>query len=112
MPEMLRGKVAQIINERELAINIGAKAGVRPGMRFSVLGPPADIKDPDTGEILGSEPRTKVRVEAFQIRDRFTVCQTYETQGGLLGNYGLMFGKGIFSGLGSAQPETLRAKGS
>lgn len=34
---MLKGKVARILNSREVALNIGADAGVEVGMRFDIL---------------------------------------------------------------------------
>ena len=35
--EPIKGKVSGVLNERELSINIGTKAGVRVGMKFRVL---------------------------------------------------------------------------
>ena len=37
--EPLRGKVARILNSRELVINIGEQEGVEIGMLFDVLDP-------------------------------------------------------------------------
>jgi hypothetical protein len=84
----LHGQVAQILNERELVINIGEKNGVQEGMRFAVLaGSPVEIQDPETGEQLGWLDREKVRVEAVLVMDRMSVCATFETKivGGSLG---------------------------
>lgn len=65
--DLLRGKVALILNEREIVINIGAEQGVKPGMKFKVLADtPTEILDPDTqlkigvvstddGKLLGRE---------------------------------------------------------
>lgn len=77
--EALEGKVAQVLNERELVINIGSEQGVSRGMRFVVLAPTVEIKDPDTHEILDTLDREKVRVQATDVRRRVTVCATYET---------------------------------
>jgi hypothetical protein len=72
------GRVAQILNERELVINIGSKSGVTPGMRFAVLSEsPTEIKDPQTGEILDVVDREKVKVEAAEVREKIAVCRTY-----------------------------------
>lgn len=84
----LQGKVAQILNERELVINIGEKSGVEEGMRFAVqAGSPVQIQDPESGELLGWLDREKVRIEAVRVMDRMSVCSTYETRlvGGSLG---------------------------
>ncbi|MBE7553223.1 MAG: hypothetical protein HS126_19305 [Anaerolineales bacterium] len=77
----IMGKVATILNERELAINIGSKDGVTEGMKFKVLADqPADILDPDTGANLGSVEREKVRVMATEVNEKFTVCRTYRKE--------------------------------
>ncbi len=77
---LLQGKVAKIINLRELGINIGTKDGVEPGMLFAVLADtPLRVEDPDTGEVLGEIEREKVKVKATEVFERFSVCRTYET---------------------------------
>lgn len=73
--EAIRGKVARILNSRELAINVGAADGVKVGMYFDVLDPKGeDIKDPDSGEVLGSLERPKVRVKLRRFR---TTCRSH-----------------------------------
>ncbi len=53
--EPIRGKVAKVLNSREVALNIGEEQGVRIGMVFEILSPVGDvIEDPDTGDTLGS----------------------------------------------------------
>lgn len=100
--ELIRGKVARILNSRELAINVGAKDGVVIGMFFDILDPKGeDIKDPDTGDILGSIERPKVRVQITKVQDRLSVASTYRkkevnvggrgTTLGTLGTIGEMF---------------------
>ena len=75
----LRGKVARILNERELAINVGQKDGVTRGMKFAVLAEtPTEIIDSDTQEVLGVVDREKVRVQAVEVNERFSICSTYE----------------------------------
>jgi hypothetical protein len=37
MADLIEGKVARILNSRELVINRGTEAGVKLGMRFAVL---------------------------------------------------------------------------
>ena len=78
--QLLEGKVAKIINVRELGINIGAREGVRQGMAFAVLAEtPLRVEDPDTAELLGEMDREKVRVKATEVFERFSICRTYET---------------------------------
>lgn len=78
MSKLLRGKVAKILNSRELVINIGSDHGVEEGMYFEVLDPKGEnITDPDTGEILGSIDRPKVSVQVSRVEPRISVASTY-----------------------------------
>lgn len=77
----LRGKVARILNARELVINVGMSQGAQKGMRFDVLDPNGeDIRDPDTGERLGSLERTKIRVEVTAVEPKMAVAKTFRTR--------------------------------
>lgn len=79
--KLIEGKVASVLNERELAINIGSEHGVTAGMKFKVLADkPTEILDPESGESLGSLDRDKVRVKAVDVQARFSVCRTYKTR--------------------------------
>ena len=79
MGERIEGKVAQIISEREVAFNIGSDHGVKEGMKFAILAKsPLPILDPDTGSELGSVDRTKVRVVASRVEDKWSIAETYE----------------------------------
>ncbi len=77
MTEPIRGKVAQVLNSREIAINIGSASGVSAGMYFDVL-EPEDIKDPDTDEKLGVIDRPKVRVRVSYVQEKMSVATTYK----------------------------------
>lgn len=43
MSELIRSKVARVLNSREIAIAAGAEQGVRVGMYFDVLDPKGKI---------------------------------------------------------------------
>jgi len=76
----ITGLVADILNEREVVLNIGRNHGVTRKMRFAILGE-VDyiIKDPKTGEVLDQlPPREKVRVEVVELTDKIAVARTYE----------------------------------
>lgn len=76
--EPIRGKVARIINAREVILNVGQDQGVRIGMSFDILTPRGlDIRDPDTGENLGSFQRAKNRVRVIQTQDKMSLASTY-----------------------------------
>ena len=75
----VEGRVAQVLDERRLVINRGSADGVRFGMRFEVkAGAPVEIRDPETDEILDVIDRVKVRVEVTEVRERISICTTYE----------------------------------
>ena len=84
----IRGQVAAVINERELAFNRGSDHGVEVGMRFAVVSEFFDIKDPETEDPIGSVKRQKVRVKVVHVQERLSVARTYETytSGGRLGS--------------------------
>lgn len=72
---LLRGKVAQLINVRQLAINLGSKQGVTEGMEFDVLNRNAgEVHDPDTNKVLGSITLSKVRVEVVFVDEEFSIA--------------------------------------
>ncbi len=82
----ITGRVAQILNARELVINIGKAAGVVKGMKFKVLADtPLEVRDPGTGDLLDEIDREKTRVEAVEVRDKITICRTFRviTTGGV-----------------------------
>ena len=74
MTQPIRGKVARILNTREIAINVGTAKGVTVGMYFDVMYAPEDISDPDTGEALGSIERPKIRLEITHAQEKFAVA--------------------------------------
>ena len=66
MTKRIHAKVAKILNSREIVISAGQDKGVRVGMYFDVLDEEGEeIQDPDTGEVLGSLERKKVRMYGF-----------------------------------------------
>ena len=73
------GKVAKILNARELIINRGSEAGVEPDMKFKVLEERVEIRDPDTGNNLGTLEREKIRIRITEVQPKFAIGRTYET---------------------------------
>lgn len=74
----IEGKVAGIINERDLIINRGSEAGVTERMKFKVT-EPLQVKDPETGETLETFDREKIRVKIVEVKLKYAVGKTYET---------------------------------
>ena len=75
----INGKVAAILNERDLVINKGHNDGVSEGLSFMVTQPNFSIKDPDSGVELGVLAREKIKVKVFEVHPKFSVAKTYET---------------------------------
>ena len=98
-------RVAQILSPRQLVINRGHADGVEVGMRFAVMADsPVPILDPETDQVLDEIDREKVRVEAIEVRERITICSTYEYQ-----DIGDSFGIGDLIGPRRKVPVTFRA---
>jgi hypothetical protein len=90
MTNLIRGKVARVLNSRELALNIRSEHGVREGMLFDVIDPKGeDIVDPETGDIIGSLERAKVRVEVISAQNRLSVASTYKKERVNVGGVGI-----------------------
>ena len=81
MTQPIRGKVARVLNRREIAINIGYTHGVAVGMYFDVMNAnETDITDPDTEEVLGSIERPIIRVKITHVQERLSVASTYKSE--------------------------------
>ncbi|MHB8967095.1 MAG: hypothetical protein ACYC57_02390 [Thermoleophilia bacterium] len=106
----IEGKVALVLNAREVSINVGENVGVIENMYFKILGDkPIEVQDPETGNVLGVIDREKVRVKVTEVHENFSVCRTYKTR--KTGNF--MLGT-IFDALEPVReiPETLKAEDS
>jgi hypothetical protein len=78
---LIKGKVASVINIRDIALNIGEAQGVKEGMVFAVLSPKGErIVDPDTRETIGSFPIEKVRVKVYRVGERASLARTFKVQ--------------------------------
>lgn len=75
MTEPIRGKVARVLNKYEIAMTVGTADGVTVGMCFDVMDAyEQDIEDPDTGEVLGSIERSKIRVKVIHAQQKLSVA--------------------------------------
>ncbi|HUT36591.1 MAG TPA: hypothetical protein VNE39_24090 [Planctomycetota bacterium] len=73
----VEGKVAKILDEQTLILNVGSAQGVVQGMVFSIFAPVEEVKDPDTGKSLGQWEAVKGYVQAAHPQERLTVCLAY-----------------------------------
>ncbi|GAA2182258.1 hypothetical protein GCM10009785_20640 [Brooklawnia cerclae] len=77
----IRGKVAEVVSDREVILNRGSEHGVRPGMYFAILDPDAvGITDPETGETLGDIRIVKIVVRATDVAPKITLARTFRTR--------------------------------
>lgn len=91
----VRGKVARVLNTREVVINRGTADGVTKGMTFAILDPNLEqVVDPDSGDVLGSVERPKVLVRAVEVLEKLTVAKTFRYR--LVGGSALLGVAGLF----------------
>lgn len=77
----IRGKIAKIISSWEVALNVGSDQGVEVGMLFDILSPKGfGVRDPETGEELGSIDVPKARVKVTRVNSKLSVASTYRTK--------------------------------
>ena len=80
----IRGKVAQVLNDTDVVLNIGFQAGVAEDMVFAILNAKgSSVRDPDTHLELGSISIPKVLVKISLVDTRLSVASTYRSSGGL-----------------------------
>lgn len=104
----INGKVATILNSREVALNVGKEQGVVSGMIFEILSSDGhEIIDPDTGDRLGSFTLPKTRVRVNRVDSKFSIAATYRSKRVDIGN-ARMFNAPVWE----TRYETLKAKGS
>ena len=111
MTYRIHGKVAGVLNEREIAINVGTAKGVAVGMYFDVM--PAEVKDiidPDTDEVLGPIERAKVRVEIVHAQEKLSVATTFQTDQVNIGGYLGPFARFLMPPKWIEKYETLRTQ--
>ena len=80
MAAPVEGKVARILDDQTLVLNVGSAQGVAQGMVFCVFAPVEEVKDPDTGQALGAWEAVKGYVQATHPQERLTVCRAYAPQ--------------------------------
>lgn len=75
---MIKGKVAALIDNRTLVLNIGQTSGVTKGMRFMIYDAKGkEIRDPDTNKALGMLRLKKVPVEVTEVATDYSTAETY-----------------------------------
>ncbi len=80
MATAVEGKVAKILDDQSLVLNVGRAHGVAQGMVFCIFASVEDVKDPDTGESLGAWEAVKGYVQATHPQEKLSVCRAYAPQ--------------------------------
>ena len=73
----IRGKVAAVLDEERLVLNVGTDHGVARKMVFRISGTRV-IRDPDTGDKLGEVEVMKIKVQVGKIRGRMSIAHPYQ----------------------------------
>ena len=69
----IRGKVAAVLDENRLVLNVGTDHGVAPNMVFKII-ETRTIRDPDTGDELGKVDVTKTRTLVGKVEERMSIA--------------------------------------
>ncbi len=102
----IRGKVARILNIRDLVLNRGTDHSVYVGMEFVILNRNAqNIVDPETSKVIGSVPIAKTIVKVVSVQDELAIARTFRQSKG-----NSLAALAIFAG--GPREETLRTKES
>ena len=71
----IRGRVAQILDSRQVVLNAGSSRDVAVDMIFKVMNPKGEeIRDPDTNQVLGSVESPKLLIRVIEVQDHLSVA--------------------------------------
>jgi hypothetical protein len=74
--DTIAGKVAAIIDDTTLVLNVGDRDGVREGQWFAIVSAHGEVCDPDTGESLGRWESVKGRVVVTHVQERMATARS------------------------------------
>lgn len=87
MARELDAKVARVLSATSIAINVGEDAGVDVG-NTAIVWRSVDVKDPDTGDLLGSVRLQNLRLDVYEVQPLFCVARVETTT---LGSFAGLF---------------------
>ncbi len=74
-------RVAAVLNDREIALTAGTNAGLQVGDTLRIIdGSGQQVRDPDTGEVLGEIVATKAVVRVYEAQERFSLARTFRSR--------------------------------
>lgn len=68
-------KVIEILNKKELLINYGENDGAKKGQHIRISDRGESVKDPETGEELGTLDVIKGTLEIYAVYPEFSICR-------------------------------------
>ena len=68
------GRVAAILDDRQLVLSVGAQQGVTRGQHFAVFEDGPEVKDPVTGESLGTLDIIKAELQVAHAQERLAIA--------------------------------------
>jgi len=77
---MIIGKVARILSDEEVILNVGSEDGVKEKMEFVIFSESDHVYDPETGEDLGAIEVVKGRVGVYHVMGRMSRVRTLTYQ--------------------------------
>ena len=111
MDKIIEGKIVKILDEYSIVINIGRNNGVVKDTEFVIFTrSDEEVKDPDSGEVLGKLENVKDYVTAAHVQDKFTICVAKETKN--MHKEGESAGAQTLSGAMMAESMSARPEGS
>ena len=76
MQDIINGKVAALIDDTTLVLNVGFQEGVQEGMSFVIFAEYQEILDPDSGEPLGKWEMVKAQVVVDHVQERMCTVRS------------------------------------
>jgi hypothetical protein len=73
---VVSGRIAKILSDTEVILNVGATAGVQEGMEFVIFSEGEHVLDPETGEDLGSIETVKGRLHVDHVMENIARAST------------------------------------
>lgn len=70
----IEGKIAKIVDQYTVILNVGSAGGVKEGMTFVIFDQGDEVTDPDTGESLGRWEIVKGRVMVSHVQERISTA--------------------------------------
>lgn len=77
----IEGKIAKIVDEYTVILNVGSADGVKEGVTFVIFDQGDEVADPDTGESLGRWEIVKGRVMVSHVQERISTASTPSQEG-------------------------------